>query len=254
MTNKGMILNLEQALEALVGYNVIFFGEDHDSRVAHEGELTLLTELAGRDASLVLALEMFERDVQDTLNAYLEGTISEGNFLELSRPWPNYQEDYRPLVELAKAREIPVIAANVPRRTAAGVSMTDDISTDVVGKDSIYLPPKLHLDSVEYYKRFAVLMKKMPHSAPMKGLNVDALYKAQVLKDAVMAASLEPFLDHRILFCCGRFHSDYHLGIPYQLQKNHPDLKVAVVVCAESLMDLPMKDRSRIADFIWINK
>lgn len=254
MTNKGTILNLKQALEALMGYNIIFFGEEHDSRVAHERELTLLTELAGRDSGVVLALEMFERDVQDTLNAYLEGTISEDKFLELARPWPNYQEDYRPLVELAKARRIPVIAANVPRRTAAGVAMADAISCDVAGKDSIYLPPNLHLDSEEYYEHFAALIKKMPPSAPMKGLNVDALYKAQVLKDAVMAASLEPFLDHCILFCCGRFHSEYHLGIPYQLQKNHPELKVAVVVCAESVIGLPMKDRSRIADFIWVDE
>jgi len=88
----------------------------------------------------------------------------------------------------------------------------------------------------------------------MKGLHVEALYKAQVLKDAVMAAALESFLDRRIFFCCGRFHSSYHLGIPYQLQKNHPELKVAVVVCAESVKDLPMKDRSRVADFIWINE
>ncbi len=99
MTNKGIILSLEQALEALMGYNVIFFGEEHDSRAAHEGELTLLTEITGQDASLVLALEMFERDVQDSLNAYLHRTISEDEFLELARPWPNYLEDYRPLVE-----------------------------------------------------------------------------------------------------------------------------------------------------------
>lgn len=254
MTNKGIILNMEQALEALMGYNVIFFGEEHDSRVAHEVELFLLAEFAGRDLSLVLALEMFECDVQDTLNAYLEGTVSEDNFLELARPWPNYQEDYRPLVELAKARGIPVIAANVPRRAAAEVAMADAISPEVVGKDSIYLPHNLHLDSKDYYERFTTMMKKMPHSAPMKGLNIEALYKAQVLKDAVMAASIEPFLDHRILFYCGRFHSDYHLGIPYQLQKNHPELKVAVMVCAESVLDLPMKERSRIADFIWIEE
>ena len=254
MTNKGIILNLEEAFETLMTYDVVFFGENHDSRVAHAGELIILTGLAERDSSLVLALEMFERDVQDALNAYLEGTIPEDRFLELARPWHNYQEDYRPLVELAKTRGISVIAANVPRRTASMVAMADAISPDVVGKDSIYLPQKLHLDSKEYYNHFTALMEKMPHSVPMKGLNVEALYKAQVLKDAVMAASLEPFLDHRILFCCGHFHSDFHLGIPYQLQKNHPELRVAVVVCAESVEDLPMKDRSRIADFIWIDE
>lgn len=90
MTNKGIILDLKEAIEALMAYNVIFFGEGHDSRVAHEGELTILTELAGQDPSLVLALEMFERDVQEALKAYLDGTIAEDRFLELARPWPNY--------------------------------------------------------------------------------------------------------------------------------------------------------------------
>jgi uncharacterized iron-regulated protein len=97
-------------------------------------------------------------------------------------------------------------------------------------------------------------MEIMPHSAPMKGMNGKALFKAQVLKDAVMAASMEPFLDRRILFCCGHFHSDYHLGIPYQLQKNHPDLKVVVITFASYVGDLPMKERSRIGDFIWVEE
>ena len=253
MTNKGFILDLDEAVDRLLGYHVIFFGEEHDSRVAHEGELTLLTELAKQDSHLVLALEMFERDVQEALDAYLEGSLNEDGFLERARPWPNYQEDYRPIVELAKTRRIPVIAANIPRRAAAAVAAADEISAEVVREDRIYLPPNWHLDSEEYYGYFTTLMVRMPHSVPMKSLNIEALYKAQVLKDAVMAAALEPFLDHRILFCCGHFHSDYHLGIPYQLEKNHPELKVAVVVCAESLMDLPMKDRSRIGDFIWID-
>lgn len=254
MTNKGIILGFEEAVAALMGFKVIFFGEDHDSRVAHEGELTLLTALAERDPSLVLALEMFERDVQEALNAYLEDRVAEEEFLQLARPWPNYQEDYRPLVELAKAQGIPVIAANVPRRAAAAVATADAISAEVVGKDSIYLPQNVHLDSEEYYRQFAAFVGRMPPSGPMKGLPVEALYRAQVLKDAVMAAALEPSLDHRILFCCGRFHSDYHLGVPYQLQQNHPELKIAVVVCAEAIMSVPMKDRSRIADFIWIDE
>jgi uncharacterized iron-regulated protein len=254
MTNKGVVLDLPEAFETLVGYNVIFFGEDHDSRTDHEAERIILMELAERDPSLVLALEMFERDVQETLDAYLTGTISEDVFLDRSRPWSNYHEDYRALIEFAKAKGIPVIAANVPRRTAAAEAMADENSSKAVRKDSRYVPTTLHLDSKEYYEHFAAVMKKMPHGAPMKGMNVKGLYKGQVLKDAVMAASLEPFLNRRILFCCGHFHSDYHLGIPYQLQKNHPELKVAVIACATYVGELPMKDRSRIADFIWIEE
>ena len=254
MTNKANVLDLDEFFEALMAYNITFVGEDHDSRVAHEAELIILTELARRDPNLVLALEMFERDVQDTVDDYLTGTIPEDRFLELTRPWPNYQENYRPLIELAKARGIPVVAANVPRRAAAAVAVANKISPKVVGEDRLFLPQKVHLDSREYRKRFVASMGEMPHHTPMKGKNVNGLYKAQVLKDAVMAASLEFFLDRRILFCCGHFHSDYRLGIPYQLQKNRPELKIAVITFAESVEDLPMKDRSRVADFIWIDE
>jgi uncharacterized iron-regulated protein len=254
MTNKGKVLLLEEFFQTLIDYNIVFVGEVHDSREAHEAELTIFTELSKLDSSLVFALEMFERDVQDILDAYLRGTIPEDKFLELSRPWPNYLEDYRPLIEFAKKKGIPVIAANVPRRAAAAVAMANKVSPDVMGEDSIYLSKKLHLKSKEYYKRFVANMEIMPHSTPMKGMNVKALFKAQVLKDAVMAASMEPSLDRRILFCCGHFHSDYHLGIPYQLQKNHPELKVAVITFASYVGDLPMKERSRIGDFIWVEE
>jgi uncharacterized iron-regulated protein len=197
---------------------------------------------------------MFERDIQDTLDAYLKGGIPEEEFLEIARPWPNYHEDYRPLIELAKRKGIPVIAANLPRRAAAAVAMANKISPEVLGSDSAYIPDTYYLDSEEYYKRFLATMETMPSRAPMKMRKTEALFKAQVLKDAVMAGSLNAFLDRRILFCCGHFHSDYHLGIPYQLQKNHPELKIAVVTFASYVGELPMKDRSRIGDFIWVEE
>ena len=252
MTNKAQVLSRKESFEVLIDFDVVFVGEVHDSRFAHKAELILLTGLSRRDPNLVLALEMFERDVQDVLDAYLRGKISEDKFLKQSRPWPNYHDDYRPLIELAKTKGIPVIAANVPRRAAAAVVMANKISTKVAGGDRLFLPKKVHLDSKEYRKRFVASVGEMPDHTPMKGMNVSGLYKAQVLKDAVMAASLEPLLDRRILFCCGHFHSDYCLGIPYQLRKNHPELKIAVITFSSSLEELPMEDRSRVADFIWL--
>ncbi len=252
LMKKGLLYDIEDSLDILMDYGIIFIGEEHGSRVSHEAELTILEGLAKRDSSLVLALEMFERDVQDILDAYLMGMISEEKFLSQARPWPNYVEDYRPLVEFAKQKGMPVVAANIPRRAAAAVAMANRVSPDVMGEDRRYLPKTLHLKSKEYYKRFASSIQEMPEFTPMKGMDVDGLYKAQVLKDSVMAASVEPFLNRRILFCCGHFHCDYRLGIPYQLRKNHPELRVAVIAMASSMENLPMKDRSSVADFIWV--
>jgi len=254
LMKKGFLYDMEDSFDILMDYSVIFIGEEHGSRVSHRAELTILKGLAERDSNLVLALEMFERDVQDSLDAYLNGKISEKKFLKQSRPWPNYLKDYRPLIEFAKRKGMPVIAANIPRRTAAAVAMANKISPDVMGEDRRYLPKSLHLKSREYYERFASSMEEMPHFTPMKGMKVDGLYKAQVLKDSVMAASVGPFLARHTLFCCGHFHSDYHLGIPYQLQKNHPKLKIAVIAMASSVENLLMKDRSKVADFIWVEE
>ncbi|MGZ3605185.1 MAG: ChaN family lipoprotein [Thermodesulfobacteriota bacterium] len=254
LMKKGLLYDVDDCFDMLMDYGVIFVGEEHESRVSHDAELTLLKGLAKRDSNLVLALEMFERDVQDTLEDYLGGRISEKTFLEQAHPWPNYRKDYRPLVQFAKKKEMPVIAANIPRRAAAAVAIANKISPSIMGEDRRYLPKTVHLKSKEYSKRFTSSMEEMPHFTPMKDMNVEGLYKAQVLKDAVMAASIEPFLDRRTLFCCGHFHCDYHLGIPYQLQKNHPKLKIAVIVMASSLENVPMKDRSRVADFIWVEE
>ncbi len=49
MTNKGVILDLQDAFQTPVGYNVIFFGEEHGSRMDHEAERILLAELAEHD-------------------------------------------------------------------------------------------------------------------------------------------------------------------------------------------------------------
>jgi uncharacterized iron-regulated protein len=254
INDQGNTLTLEEFFETLVNYGLIFAGEKHDSRLAHEAEQALLEELFRRDSHLVLALEMFERDVQDVVDAYLRGEIPEDSFLQSARPWPNYEEDYRPLVEFAKEKGIPVVAANVPRKAAALVSRENEISANVLGPDSVYLPDTIHFDSREYCDRFMATLEGMPRGGMMGRLDPEALYKAQILKDAVMAASLEPFLDRTILFCCGHFHSDDHLGIPYQLQKNHPEIKIAVIAFASSVVELNGKDTSRLADFIWIGE
>ena len=52
----------------------------------------------------------------------LLGLLREQDLMSDARPWSNYTAHYRPMVELAKAAGLPVIAANPPRRyvSAAG--------------------------------------------------------------------------------------------------------------------------------------
>ena len=101
--------------------DIVFVGEQHDDPATHRLELAILEGIARRRSAVVVAMEMFERDVQQSLDDYLASRIAEHEFLKASRPWPNYADDYRPLVEFAKARGWRTIAGNVPRRYASQV-------------------------------------------------------------------------------------------------------------------------------------
>ena len=50
-------------------FDVAFVGEHHDSVAGHRLELHILEGLARRRGEIVLAMEMFSRDAQETLNA-----------------------------------------------------------------------------------------------------------------------------------------------------------------------------------------
>ena len=85
---EGMLADLTRA-------DVIFVGEQHDDANTHRLELAILEGLMRRHVPLVIAMEMFERDVQPVLDQYLAGTITEEQFLKDARPWPRYPRSRR---------------------------------------------------------------------------------------------------------------------------------------------------------------
>jgi len=119
----GKTLSLQQMANELKKYDLIFFGEYHDNTTLHKLERELLP-LLDTKRELILSLEMFERDVQSDLDAYIEGWLTEDEFLAKSRPWSNYKDDYRPLIEYAKQKKLTVIAANIPRSIAGKMART----------------------------------------------------------------------------------------------------------------------------------
>lgn len=64
---------------------------------------------------MVLSMEQFTRDAQPLMDDYLTGKIGEQYLIQKANAWPNYESDYRPLVEFAKSQQLPVIAANAPK-------------------------------------------------------------------------------------------------------------------------------------------
>lgn len=216
--------------DAINKADVVFFGELHDDSLGHAAELDLLKALAAKyPGKLALSMEMFETDVQSVLNEYLSGFIREKNMITDARTWPRYKTDYRPMVELAKSKGMPVIAANAPARYTNMVTTGSFVRLKVLNKTALsYLPP-LPIDTATgpYYEKFVAEM------GGHKAMGSMHIYQSQNLWDATMAWSIARFYkkhkDYKILQINGGFHSEEKMGIVAQLKNYAPKAKVITI-------------------------
>lgn len=229
-SQSGDEIRISTLVEGLADQDVVFLAEEHDNTSAHQTHLALIKELHQR-RQLVISLEMFERDVQVDLMMYLLDLIGEEEFLADARPWPNYQDDYRPFVEYAKAEGLMVLAANVPRILAAQVSRE--------GLDAVLGNPnaarEVSAPQDEYWEAFGEAMSE--HGGVGGEEALLRFYQAQCLKDDTMAETIVDYLekarqrglDPMVVHITGRMHSDRGMGTVARVRNRDPGLKIALV-------------------------
>ncbi|MFW6078910.1 MAG: ChaN family lipoprotein [Gemmatimonadota bacterium] len=226
-------IELARLADRLAAADVVLFGERHDDAATHRFQRALLEALGERRTAIVLSLEMFERDVQPALDAYLEGRITEAEFLARSRPWANYRTDYRPLVELASSRGWPVVAANVPRRIAATVADAGLAALDgLPAAERALAGGELRCPRDAYHRRFIDAMGAHP-DADRDAEAPDRLYEAQCVRDETMAESIAGARTEHpsalVVHVTGAFHVEYGQGTAARLARRLPDARVRVV-------------------------
>jgi uncharacterized iron-regulated protein len=262
-TARRAFSDFETMLADLSRADVVFVGEQHDDPNTHALETAMLQGLMRRGVPLTVSLEMFERDVQASLDAYLSGSLSEEEFLKGARPWPRYATDYRALVEMAKAHGWPVIAANVPRRLASMVAKSGkDALADVPEGDQGLFSRELQCPRDDYFERFVETMGSHPAAGQDKAAadaTVERYYWSQCVKDETMAESIAAAFTQQagrrgtIVHYNGAFHSDFGLGAAERTRRRLPGRRVAVVsVLPVSNLDgiTPDDDDLKRADYL----
>ncbi len=230
----GKPSSIEQVVEAIGNNEAVFLGELHDDAVGHAFQAEIFRRTVtryGSDRRIALSLEMFERDVQIVLNEYLAGLITENHFILSSRAWGNYKTDYRPLVELAKEKSLPVIAANAPRRYVNMVSRGGrDALRGLTKEAKSWLAPLPYGEpSAAYAGKFRSLMGPSPEAQ----MGIDRILASQSLWDATMAHSVSQFLKNStkplVIHLNGAFHTESRLGTVEYLLTYRPRARVLVV-------------------------
>ena len=224
-------VSIDDTATELLKADVVVLGELHDSQAAHRLHLDLLVTLHAQRSNLVIAMEMFERDVQQVLLKYLGGLIDEPTFLAAARPPRNYARDYRPVIEFAKQNGLVVLAANAPRPLASKVGK--------LGVESVAGDPNVARETTApedaYWEAFQKAMAG--HGGTQDAAAMKRMYAAQCLKDDTMAESIVDYLGERqrvgdeplVVLICGRMHSDYRRATVARIASRNPELAIRVL-------------------------
>ena len=195
------------------------------------------------------------------------------SFSKAARPWPRYTNDYRPLVEFARAHRWPVLASNVPRPLAAKVSKQGiEAARAVPEAERGWVAAEFKCPFDDYYKRFVEVMaqghptgkesksaasqeaESKPPSKEEEEANrvmTERFYFAQCVKDETMAESIARQLETKsearslVVHFNGAFHSDYRLGTAARVVRRAPQANVKVV----SVVPVDDLDRIKIDDY-----
>ncbi|MFO0454910.1 MAG: ChaN family lipoprotein [Planctomycetota bacterium] len=233
-------LELAQLVDRLKSADVIFLGEKHDNDAGHQFQLEVIQALHAAGCDLAIGMEQFERDVQGAVDDYLAGKISEEEFLAVSRPWKNYPEHYRAIVEFAKTNRLPILAGNLPRKLATAVSEGKTLEPHQMAFAARNtLAPK-----DRYWDNFVRTMQG--HMGADGNEMMIKFYASQCAKDDAMAEAITDHLvtnrhrPRKVVQLCGHFHSDYGLGTVARVQSRLP-LMHSVVVTMEMIPEAGAK-------------
>ncbi|MGY0613944.1 ChaN family lipoprotein [Vibrio sp. FJH11] len=208
--------------------DVILIGEWHTHAGIHRFQTDMLKHLSTGAHPIALSMEQISRDKQDVLDEYLSGQIGEQTFIQQSNAWPNYESDYRPLIEFAKRSDMPVIAANAPKKIVRCIGRQGvDYLNKLDSRQRRFVAETINTNDSPYKDKF---MASMHHGKPEQ---TEKQYAAQMTWDETMAESVVNYLSKHpgtlVVHVSGNFHTEGGLGTATSMLNRNPSLKVVII-------------------------
>lgn len=244
----GATLQWDQLLDAVEWADVVFLGEAHDDRMGHQVQQALVNDAIDRlgGENIIVSMEMFTRDHQATVNAYLRDEIDSPTMIERAgvNNWGGtgmWTSFYQPTVDAAKDSGAPVIAANAPRDYVSQARNEGyDALRAMPGEEQALfaLPGESTIANDAYRHRFFDAMSGSggshgagPHAHQMSDEQLEALFRAQLVWDATMGESIaDHATDGRtVIHLLGHFHSDFEGGAVLETRRLMPGARVLTV-------------------------
>lgn len=210
-TRAGSFVSADEMLARAAKARHVILGETHDNAEHHRLQRVALEALAERGAPRVLAMEQFDAEHQEAIDAAraksaaAEALADAGRFDRDGWNWPLY----RPLVEFALEHGWPLIAANLAGAEARQIAR-DPARSKLPAADAA-LREALERDMVESH------CGERPEAKRLAGM-----VEAQRARDAKMAQALAAPGHGGSVLIAGNGHARRDRGVPLYLA--NPDV------------------------------
>jgi uncharacterized iron-regulated protein len=199
---------------------IILLGEEHDRAQDHAWQLAVIERLHAAQPQLVLGFEMFPRADQPVLDRWVDGRLSEAEFLaqaDWKHVWGFDPALYMPIFAYARAHRIPMLALNVSSRTIHLVSKQGFGGVALADREGVSTPAP---PSPAYRRELTDIMAE--HAGPkMSPERLAHFIDAQLTWDRAMAEAIasqrrrEPA--RMVVAIMGAGHLEDRNGVPHQL-------------------------------------
>lgn len=115
-------ISYKEMLQDLQEKKMVFFGEFHDNKIIHALQLQVYEDLNEKNAIWAIGMEMLERHHNRYLQEFIHKSMAFQTFNQQAKQWPNFEQDYLPLIRLAQKYDMPVVATNIPGYLASKIA------------------------------------------------------------------------------------------------------------------------------------
>jgi uncharacterized iron-regulated protein len=224
------------------GPEILLLGEVHDNPAGHARRFDLIRAKVAAGWRPAIVMEQFDRERQTDLERAMATCADAGCVIAAASgtrwEWPLY----KPVIELALAYKLKLVAANLARADASRVmrdgfaAVLDAATIAAYGLDR-RLPTTL-VDAQTQAVREGHC-NKLPESM------VGAMVRAQVARDIVMAQALAAHASRGAILLAGNGHVRLDAGVPHWLQRQG-SARVVSIGFVESAAPGPYDESIRV--------
>jgi uncharacterized iron-regulated protein len=197
----------------LSGDAIVLLGEVHDNAEQHRLRLAVLRRAFAAGWRPAIALEQLDRESQTEIErARRERPDDAQHVLDLAASGGGWHWDfYRPYVALALEHDVPLVAANLSREEARRIAQGGFAAVFDAGALAA-----LGLDREIASDWQAAVEREIDagHCFALPPASWPALARAQLARDAVMAAALRAHAARGVVLLAGNGHVRRDLGVP----------------------------------------